>query len=77
MLDSLSIQTGIKMVNLNRPDFIEIMPAIIPKVMVRVKKESTIPIIAGGMVETKEEIIDLLKVGATAVSTSKTDLWYL
>lgn len=77
MLDSLSIQTGIKMVNLNRPEFIEIMPAIIPKVMVRVKKESTIPIIAGGMVETKEEIIDLLKVGATAVSTSKTDLWYL
>ena len=31
------------------------MPAIIPKVMVRVKKESTIPIIAGGMVETKEK----------------------
>jgi glycerol uptake operon antiterminator len=77
MLDSLSIQTGIKMVNMNRPDFIEIMPAIIPKVMVRVKKESTIPIIAGGMVETKEEIIELLKVGVTAVSTSKTELWYL
>lgn len=77
MLDSLSIQTGIKMVDLNQPDLIEIMPAIIPKVIVRVKKESTIPIIAGGMVETKEEIIGLLKVGATAVSTSKTDLWYL
>lgn len=77
MLDSLSIQTGIKMVNLNRPDLVEIMPAIIPKVIVRVKKESPIPIIAGGIVETKEEIIGLLKVGALAVSTSKTDLWYL
>lgn len=77
MLDSLSIQTGVKMVNINRPDLIEIMPAIIPKVMVRVKKEITLPIIAGGMVETKEEIIELLKVGVTAVSTSKTDLWYL
>ena len=77
MLDSLSIQTGIKMVNDNRPDLIEIMPAIIPKVILRIKKESAIPIIAGGMVETKEEIIDLLKVGATAVSTSKSDLWYL
>ncbi len=77
MLDSLSIQTGIKMVNVNRPDLIEIMPAILPKVILRLKKESTIPIIAGGMVESKEEIIDLLKVGATAVSTSKSDLWYL
>lgn len=77
MLDSLSIQTGVKMVNINRPDLIEIMPAIIPKVMVRVKKEITLPIIAGGMVETKGEIIELLKVGVTAVSTSKTDLWYL
>src|SRR5690606_23625918 len=74
MLDSLSIQTGVKMVNINRPDLIEIMPAIIPKVMVRVKKEITLPIIAGGMVETKEEIIELLKVRVTAVSTSKTDL---
>ena len=48
MLDSLSIQTGVKMVNINRPDLIEIMPAIIPKVMVRVKKEITLPIIANG-----------------------------
>jgi glycerol uptake operon antiterminator len=77
MLDSLSIQTGIKMVNVNRPDLIEIMPAILPKVILRVKQESTIPIIAGGMVETKEEIIELLKVGATAVSTSKSALWFL
>ena len=77
MLDSLSIQTGIKMVNVNRPDLIEIMPAILPKVILRVKQESKIPIIAGGMVETKEEIIELLKVGATAVSTSKSALWFL
>lgn len=77
MLDSLSMQTGIKMVNANRPDFIEIMPAIIPKVILRVKRESQIPIIVGGMVETKEEIIELLKVGANAVSTSKKELWNL
>ena len=77
MLDSLSIQTGIKMVNANHPDFIEIMPAILPKVILQIKSESNIPIIAGGMVDSKEEIIELLKVGAMAISTSKKELWAL
>lgn len=77
MLDSLSIQTGLKMVHTNRPDFIEVMPGIIPKIITEIKNNCQIPIIAGGMIRTKEEIIDLLKAGALAVSTSKKELWDL
>jgi|SRR5690554_1769205 len=77
MLDSLSIQTGIKMINSNPPDLVEIMPGIIPKVILQMKNECNTPIIAGGMIKTKEEIIELLGVGARAVSTSKTELWNL
>jgi glycerol uptake operon antiterminator len=77
ILDSLSIQTGIKMLQGNHPDLMEIMPGIIPKVIPEIKEHIQIPIIAGGMVGAKEEIIELLKVGAVAVSTSREALWRL
>jgi glycerol uptake operon antiterminator len=77
ILDSLSIQTGLKMLQGNHPDLMEIMPGIIPKVIPEIKRHSQTPIIAGGMVSAKEEIIELLKVGAVAVSTSREELWQL
>lgn len=77
ILDSLSIHTGLKMLQNNHPDLMEIMPGIIPKVIPEIKSQSRLPVIAGGMVSTKEEIIDLLKSGAVAVSTSREKLWYL
>ncbi len=77
ILDSLSIHTGLKMMQGNHPDLMEIMPGIIPKVIPEIKRNCQIPIIAGGMVNTKEEIIELLKVGVMAVSTSRIELWDL
>lgn len=77
ILDSLSIQTGIRMVQGNHPDLMEIMPGIIPKVIPEIKRQCQTPVIAGGMVSTKEEIIELLKAGAVAVSTSREQLWQL
>jgi glycerol uptake operon antiterminator len=77
ILDSLSIQTGLKMLQGNHPDLMEIMPGIIPKVIPEIKRHSQVPIIAGGMVSTKEEIIELLKAGAVAASTSREQLWQL
>ncbi len=77
ILDSLSIHTGLKMIQGNHPDLMEIMPGIIPKVIPEIKRRCQTPIIAGGMVSAKEEIIDLLKVGVIAVSTSRVELWNL
>lgn len=77
ILDSLSIQTGLKMIQGNHPDLMEIMPGIIPKVIPEIKRNCQIPIIAGGMISAKEEIIELLRVGVMAVSTSRADLWSL
>lgn len=77
ILDSLSVHTGLKMMQGNHPDLMEIMPGIIPKVIPEIKRHCPIPIIAGGMVSTKEEIIELLKVGVMAVSTSRIELWNL
>lgn len=58
------------------PDFIEIMPGVIGKVIEKFARGS-IPVIAGGLIETKAEVTDALANGAIAVSTGMSELWYL
>ena len=76
VLDSLSVQTGLKIANESRPDFIEVMPGgVVAKIIAQIRQKSSVPVIAGGLIETRDEVADLLKAGALAVSTSKADLW--
>lgn len=75
LIDSLSFESGIRMVKNYEPDFIEIMPGIIPRAISELKEKINQPIIAGGMITHKEDIIAALKAGALAVSTSKSALW--
>ena len=59
-----------------KPDLIEIMPGIASKVIKRFVSGG-VPVIAGGLIETKQEITEALKNGAEAISTGKEDLWYI
>jgi len=54
----------------------ELMPGVIDKAIARFCK-GNIPVIAGGLIETKAEVTSALGHGATAVSTGNTELWYL
>lgn len=58
------------------PDIIEILPGVIGKIIERFSG-GAIPLIAGGLIETKQEVTTALSQGAFAVSTGKEDLWYL
>lgn len=58
------------------PDFIEIMPGVVGKITKRFSRIG-IPLISGGLIETKTEVTDALKNGAFAVSTGKKELWYI
>lgn len=75
ILDSHSIDTTLESLKSSKADMIEIMPGIIPKIIKRLKESVDIPIIAGGLIETKEEIKEILKSGAFAISTGKEELW--
>ncbi len=59
-----------------RPDLVEIMPGVIEKMIRRFSSQS-IPLIAGGLIETKEEVTGAIRAGAFAVSTGKQELWYV
>lgn len=73
-LDSKGISSIRDMIAQSHPDFVEIMPGVIPKV-IKVFAASTVPIIAGGLIEEKSEVTAALSHGATAISTGKAELW--
>ncbi|QCX34009.1 glycerol-3-phosphate responsive antiterminator [Caloramator sp. E03] len=75
MLDSRSLETGIKSVIEDKPNAIEIMPAATAKVIKRIHEKIKIPVIAGGLVLEKSDVIYALSCGAVAVSTSQASLW--
>ncbi len=56
------------------PDLAEIMPGVIGKVIARFVG-GEVPVIAGGLIETKKEVLSALEHGALAVSTGKQELW--
>ena len=75
ILDSLSLR------NLARQPFkavaIDIMPGVMPDVIKRLAKQISIPVIASGLLSTKQDVISALDAGALAVSTTQTDLWFV
>lgn len=75
-LDSKGVEAIGEILESVRPDLIEIIPGVIGKVIDRFAGGS-IPVIAGGLIETKAEVTEALKNGAEAVSTGMTDLWYM
>ena len=75
MIDSRSVDTALESLRQVRPDMIEIMPGLACKSISKIRASTHIPIIAGGLIETKEEIFAALKAGASMISTGKHDLW--
>lgn len=77
ILDSQALKTGFASTKQIVPDAIEVMPGIIPSVISEISVDVHQPVIAGGLVKTKEEVINALKSGAIAVSTSEKSLWFI
>ncbi|MBP3389286.1 MAG: glycerol-3-phosphate responsive antiterminator [Clostridia bacterium] len=75
-VDSQGLYSIREMIAAAKPDLIELMPGVIQKVISKFASEK-IPVIAGGLIETKSEVTLALGSGANAVSTGKKDLWDL
>lgn len=75
MIDSRSVDTALDSLRQSKADMVEIMPALAYKSIARIRKSINIPIIAGGLIEFKEEIFSALNAGASMVSTGKQELW--
>ncbi len=75
LLDSMAYENIKQQQYSVKPDFIEVLPGVMPKVIERVCKKSKTPIIAGGLISDKESLVAALNAGAMAVSSTNHEVW--
>lgn len=77
VIDSLSLKTGVKNIEAVQPTAVEVMPGVSKKIIKFLKEQVKVPVIAGGLISEKCEVIDSISCGAIAVSTTAENLWSL
>ncbi|MBU8915469.1 glycerol-3-phosphate responsive antiterminator [Bacillus sp. FJAT-29953] len=77
LIDSHALEKSYKLIEKTQPDYIEVLPGAMPWMIKEVKERVNIPIFAGGLIRTAVEIENALNAGATAITTSKKELWNL
>jgi len=77
LLDSASLISAEKSLNTRAVDAVEILPGIAAPYFIERQKNSKYeyPVIAGGLIKSKKEVIELKEKGVFAVSTSDYQLW--
>lgn len=75
LVDSFSYHNLPKQVAASGADAIEMLPGCMPRVISWVKEDTDLPIIAGGLVCDKEDVMNALGAGAIAIASSNHDVW--
>ena len=80
VIDSMALKNIAKqdMRGMLRPDVIEILPGIVlPKVIKKIREVSRVPVLAGGLISDREDVMNALNNGILAISTTNEDVWKL
>ena len=75
LIDSIAMENITSMKNERCVDMIEVMPGLMPKIVKRVSASCGKPIIAGGLVTEKSDVVSALEAGAIAVSSTNIGVW--
>ena len=75
LIDSGAIDTSVEVAKQAQPDLIEVLPGLLPQWIREVRERTGVPVIAGGLIRTREEAAAALDAGAAAVTTSRAELW--
>lgn len=74
LLDSKAM-LSVQQFSSSSADLVEVLPGLMPKIITRVAQSTRRPVIAGGLIQDKEDVITALAAGAVAVSTTNPDVW--
>ncbi len=75
VLDSMSFRNVARQTAAAGPDMLEMLPGVMPKIIQKVRGNVKIPVIAGGLISDKEDVIEALSAGAISVSTTNPAVW--
>ena len=74
-IDSKAVGNLQKETEMVTPDVIEILPGTLPKIIEKLSGRLPVPLIAGGLMTDKGDIVSALQAGALCASTSEEALW--
>ncbi|MCD7035201.1 glycerol-3-phosphate responsive antiterminator [Metabacillus sp. GX 13764] len=75
LLDTNAMKKSLDLIIRTEPDYIEVLPGLVPELIEEVSSHTRIPLLAGGFVKTQEHAEKALSAGAVAVTSSCTKLW--
>ena len=71
----MSLRNVAKQIAAAEPDMLEMLPGLMPKIIRNVEHMSKVPVIAGGLISDKEDIMSALSAGAISVSSTNPEVW--
>lgn len=77
VIDNLSLRNIRKKDYYQYADMIEILPGLMPKIICQISEEVQKPIIAGGLISEKTDIVTALTAGAVAISSTDEKVWFM
>ena len=77
VIDSIAFESIEKQTENVRPDMIEVLPGVMPKIIKKICRQSRVPVIAGGLITDKEDIMGALGAGAISISTTNQKVWFM
>lgn len=77
VLDNLSLRNVRRKDYYQYADMIEILPGLMPKIIRQISDENKKPVIAGGLISEKQDIVTALSAGAVAISSTDEKVWFM
>ena len=77
VIDSMSFGNIEKQCASLVPDAVEILPGLMPKIIKKLCSTVNVPIIAGGLISDKEDVMNALTAGAVAISVTNQRVWFM
>ena len=77
VIDSMAFDNIKKQYDAALPDFVEILPGIMPKIITRVARMVSCPVIAGGLIAEKADIYAAIEAGAISISSTNQNTWFI
>ena len=77
VIDSIAYSNIEHQLRTAKPDLIRSASSSHAKVLAKVCKLSTVPVIAGGLVSDKEDVMALLQAGVVSISSTNEKIWFL
>lgn len=77
LIDSAAVDNGLRLARSAQPDAIEVMPGLMPDMIRKITDETELPVIAGGLIQTEDQVHAALQAGALAVTAGSPHLWQM